>query len=89
MRGLHESAACAAINCASATEARRAATLSARLPASGFFNGAALSDPAAMLEGAGKRMRHVKLKPGAAVDEGALSALIDAAYADIRLRLAR
>jgi len=29
----------------------------------GFFHGAALKDPAGLLEGAGKRMRHVKLKP--------------------------
>jgi hypothetical protein len=30
----------------------------------GFFNGATLADPARLLEGTGKRMRHVKLKPG-------------------------
>src|SRR4029453_317870 len=30
----------------------------------GFFNGAALEDPAGLFEGSGKRMRHVKLKPG-------------------------
>lgn len=54
----------------------------------GFFQGAALADPAGLLEGSGKRMRHVKLKWGAPVDEAALGALIDAAYADMRRRLA-
>jgi hypothetical protein len=53
----------------------------------GFFHGAALPDPARLLEGAGKRMRHVKLRPGAAVDAAALGQLIAAAYADIRARL--
>jgi hypothetical protein len=46
----------------------------------GFFYGADLIDPARLLEGTGKRMRHVKLRPGHAVDPIALSALIDAAY---------
>ena len=54
----------------------------------GFFHGAALDDPANLLEGTGKRMRHVKLKPGQTLDEGALSDLIDAAYRDIKARLA-
>ena len=53
----------------------------------GFFHGAALRDPARMLEGTGKRMRHVKLRPGAKLDAAALSALIEAAYADIRARV--
>ena len=53
----------------------------------GFFHGAALADPAGLLEGAGKRMRHVKLRPGAPADERALSGLIAAAYGDIRGRL--
>ena len=55
----------------------------------GFFHGAALPDPAALLEGAGKRMRHVKLRPGADVDDRALANLIAGAYDDIRRRLAR
>lgn len=54
----------------------------------GFFHGAALDDPAGLLEGAGKRMRHVKLRWGRPVEDSALSALIEAAYRDIRLRLA-
>ena len=53
----------------------------------GFFHGAALPDPAGLLEGDGKRMRHVKLRPGQAVDADALDALIDAACRDIRQRL--
>ena len=53
----------------------------------GFFFGALLEDPARLLEGTGKRGRHVKLRPGSDVDTGALSRLIDAAYVDIRARL--
>lgn len=54
----------------------------------GFFQGAALPDPAGLLEGSGKRMRHVKLRPGADIDEAALGALIRAAYDDMRRRMA-
>jgi hypothetical protein len=53
----------------------------------GFFHGARLVDPAGLLEGAGKRMRHVKLRWGDPVDSAALDALIAAAYRDIRGRL--
>jgi hypothetical protein len=53
----------------------------------GFFRGAALPDPAGLLEGGGKYMRHVKLRPGAALDAAALGALITAAYLDIKRRL--
>ncbi len=53
----------------------------------GFFCGAELSDPMGLLEGAGKFMRHVKLRPGQAADSAALQALIDAAYADVKQRL--
>ena len=53
----------------------------------GFFNGSALQDPAGLLEGTGKRMRHVKVKPGRELDAAALGALIDAAYADCGARL--
>lgn len=54
----------------------------------GFFQGAALEDPAHLLAGNGKRMRHVKLVPRGESDEAALSALIAAAYADIKKRIA-
>jgi Domain of unknown function (DU1801) len=53
----------------------------------GFFHGDALPDPAGLLEGQGKRMRHVKLKPGAPLDADALGALLAAAYRDIKKRL--
>ena len=53
----------------------------------GFFFGAALDDPAGLLEGSGKRMRHVKLRWARPVNADALSELIVAAYRDIRLRL--
>ncbi len=53
----------------------------------GFFHGAALPVPARLLEGTGKFMRHVKLKPGAATNAAALRALVDAAYADIKARV--
>ena len=53
----------------------------------GFYNGASLEDPARLLIGDGKRMRHVKLRPGEAPDVEALSGLITASYLDIRARL--
>jgi hypothetical protein len=53
----------------------------------GFFHGAALADPAGLLEGAGKHMRHVKLRWGEPVNAAALTGLIVAAYRDIRFRL--
>jgi hypothetical protein len=53
----------------------------------GFFQGAALEDPAGLLEGTGKRMRHVKLKPGQEFDSAALRDLIQAAYSDMKTRL--
>jgi hypothetical protein len=56
----------------------------------GFFRGAALPDPAGLLEGTGKVMRHVKIGPGRAIDGASLEALLIAAYRDIveRLRVA-
>ena len=53
----------------------------------GFFQGAALPDPKRLLQGNGKFMRHVKLKPGTLTDEAALNRLIEAAYADIKARV--
>lgn len=52
-----------------------------------FFHGAALPDPAHLLEGNGRFMRHVKLRPGTATDAAALSRLIEAAWEDIRTRI--
>jgi hypothetical protein len=53
----------------------------------GFYHGAALADPAGLLEGEGKHMRHVKLRPGKTLDDKALGDLIAAACNDIRQRL--
>jgi hypothetical protein len=52
----------------------------------GFFLGAELDDPAGLLQGTGRRMRHVKVKPGASMNSAALSALIRAAYEDVKSR---
>jgi len=53
----------------------------------GFFHGDALPDPAGLLQGNGKFMRHVKLRPGTATDPTALRNLIEAAYSDIKARV--
>jgi len=53
----------------------------------GFFRGAELADPARLLEGTGKYMRHVKLRPERGVDAKALTKLINTAYVDMRRRL--
>ena len=53
----------------------------------GFFHGASLPDPGHLLQGAGRFMRHVPLKPGAANDAADLKRLIEAAYADIKNRV--
>jgi hypothetical protein len=53
----------------------------------GFFQGAALPDPSCLLQGTGKFMRHVKLRPGTATNAASLTMLIDAAYSDIKARV--
>ena len=53
----------------------------------GFFRGAELADPDALLVGTGRFMRHVKLRPGERVNDAALERLIRAAYADMRRRV--
>jgi hypothetical protein len=53
----------------------------------GFFQGAGLPDPGRLLEGSGRFMRHVKLRPGTTTDAAGLSRLIDAAYSDIKARV--
>lgn len=53
----------------------------------GFFYGAYLPDPSGILEGTGKHMRHVKLRPDSEHNEKAISTLIIAAYKDIKFRL--
>ena len=53
----------------------------------GFFHGASLRDPARLLEGTGKFMRHVKLRPGTPPNAAELHKLIEAAFADIKSRV--
>jgi hypothetical protein len=53
----------------------------------GFFRGAELADPDRLLEGTGKFMRHVKLRPGQRVNDAALRKLIRAAYVDMKQRV--
>ncbi|HET6470839.1 MAG TPA: DUF1801 domain-containing protein [Pseudomonadales bacterium] len=53
----------------------------------GFFRGAALADPTRLLEGAGKFMRHVKVRPYVDVDDAALTQLVETAYRDMRRRV--
>src|SRR5437588_3539627 len=53
----------------------------------GFFHGTALPDPDRLLQGTGKFMRHVKLRPGTATNAAALSRLVDAAYSVIKARV--
>jgi hypothetical protein len=53
----------------------------------GFFRGAELADPDGLLEGTGKFMRHVKLRPGQQVNDAALKRLVHAAYIDMQQRL--
>jgi hypothetical protein len=53
----------------------------------GFFRGAGLDDPAGLLEGSGRLMRHVKLRPGRPLDEAALGRLVRAAYLDMKRRV--
>ena len=53
----------------------------------GFFTGAMLPDPEGLLEGAGKRMRHVKIRPGQFLQKEALRRLISNSYLDVKGRL--
>ena len=53
----------------------------------GFFLGAELADPDGLLEGTGKFMRHVKLRPEVGIEDEALTTLIETAYLDMKGRL--
>jgi hypothetical protein len=53
----------------------------------GFFRGAEIDDRSGLLEGTGKFMRHVKLRPGREIDAATLQKLIEVAYADMKRRL--
>ena len=50
----------------------------------GFFQDTSLPDPGLLLQGTGKFMPDVKLKPGTAANAAALRRLIEAAYSDIK-----
>jgi hypothetical protein len=50
----------------------------------GFFQGSSLSDPAGLLQGEGKRMRHAKLKPQTPIDTSALTKLVADAWAHVK-----
>lgn len=54
----------------------------------GFFFGSVLKDPACLLEGTGRFMRHVKVSPGLPQSEKALQELILTAYVDAKARQA-
>ncbi len=53
----------------------------------GFSRGAEIADPEGLLEGTGKFMRHVKLRPESDIDARALMKLIETAYTDMKGRL--
>lgn len=53
----------------------------------GFFRGAELPDPEQLLEGTGRFMRHVKVRPKRDLDGAALTRLIETAYTDMQRRL--
>ena len=53
----------------------------------GFFRGAEIADPHRILEGTGKFMRHVKLRPEGDLDATALMKLIETAYTDMKRRV--
>lgn len=53
----------------------------------GFFRGAEHADPDGLMEGTGRFMRHVKLRPDRDVDAAALLRLITHAYRDMRRRV--
>jgi hypothetical protein len=46
----------------------------------GFYHGAGLPDPLGLLEGSGKRMRHIKIKSVSAAQNAALIPLVQAAW---------
>lgn len=55
----------------------------------GFYKGALLEDPAALLEGTGAKMRHIKVRSVDAVANPAIRALIEAAVVERKAALGR
>lgn len=52
----------------------------------GFFHGAGLPDPAGLLDGEGKRLRHVKVRTLEQAERPEARALVVAAWADVMSR---
>ena len=50
----------------------------------GLFRGAELEDPDGILEGNGRFMRHIKIKPETEIDEKALREMLARAYSDMK-----
>jgi hypothetical protein len=55
----------------------------------GFYNGAALADPAGLIEGTGKRLRHVKVHSPEDADRQELRRLIESARVERQKALGR
>lgn len=55
----------------------------------GFYNGAALADPTGLIEGTGKRLRHVKVYSTEDADRPELRRLIESAKVERRQALGR
>ena len=53
----------------------------------GFYLGAFLKDPESLLEGSGKRMRHIKLTPNTTINKKAVRQLIKQAYNAVRKQM--
>lgn len=53
----------------------------------GFFRGAEIPDPEKLLEGTGRFMRHVKIRPDSDLNAKALTKLINDAYKDMKRRV--
>ncbi len=55
----------------------------------GFYHGASLDDPAGLLEGTGKGLRHIKLRAASDVTRPAVTELLRAAIADRQAKARR
>lgn len=55
----------------------------------GFYKGADLPDPGGLLEGTGKKLRHVKIRDAAEVDDQGIRTLIQAALAERKQALGK
>jgi hypothetical protein len=55
----------------------------------GFYRGSGLPDPHGLLEGVGRRMRHVKIRTADGVNADALTRLIESACDEVRRLVAR